>query len=71
MQPLGANMKMIREAIGRHRPEIMPIFETGLGLGLMHAECEVMMALLEALNEEGIVALPMHDSGARPRRPKG
>jgi hypothetical protein len=57
----GTTIKTIREAIVRNRPEIMPIFEKGLGLGLMHAESEVMIALLEAMKKEGIVALPMHD----------
>jgi hypothetical protein len=56
-----ATMKTIREAIAQKRPEIMPIFERGWGLELMHRESEVMMALLEALRGKGIVALPMHD----------
>jgi hypothetical protein len=61
MLPKGMTMASIREAIAKHRPEIMPIFEKGWGLQLMHRESEVMMALLEALKEKRIVALPMHD----------
>jgi hypothetical protein len=59
--PPGTTMTSIREAIAAHRPEIMPIFERGWGLELMHRESEVMMALLEALKKKGIIALPMHD----------
>jgi hypothetical protein len=44
----------------RHHP-IKHLFFAGLGLKLQAQEAEIMMALLLALRDRGITALPIHD----------
>lgn len=52
----------VAAALLRHHEAVRHRFFTGYGLRLMRAESDVLIALLHALNGEGITALPIHDA---------
>jgi hypothetical protein len=52
----------IIEPIKRHHHAVADHFFTGVGVELMRAESDLMVALLLDLKDQGIVALPIHDA---------
>jgi hypothetical protein len=59
--PPGLTVAEARRALLKAHPKLEAVIETGIGYSLMHTESEVLLAGLERLVREGIVALPMHD----------
>ena len=49
-------------AIVSHHAPVSAYFHTGVGMELMFQESEILVSVLLALKDEGIVALPIHDS---------
>lgn len=54
--------KRLREAVVAHYPALASPFATASGDHLMHVESNVMVALLLAMEERGLVGLPLHDA---------
>jgi hypothetical protein len=53
--------EVIQRIVDAH-PRVSQYFGTGIGLHLMFKESEIMVDLLLALKQMGIVALPVHDA---------
>lgn len=53
--------EVIKRIVDAH-PRVTQYFGTGIGLHLMFKESEIMVDLLLALKQMGIVALPIHDA---------
>jgi hypothetical protein len=52
----------VLDAIGRHHRGIAPLFFTGVGMKTMFVESEVLIDVLLALMDKGVIALPIHDA---------
>lgn len=59
--PEGWTARQLVEAMTARHPAIAHIFGTDVGVELMHTESRALMAVLLALADRGIPALPMHD----------
>jgi hypothetical protein len=59
--PDGATALKVRNAIQARHPALAPILETSVGMSLMFMESQVLLAILECLMAQDIVALPIHD----------
>jgi hypothetical protein len=59
--PDGATASKVRKAIQAKHPALAPILETSVGMRLMFMESQVLLAILERLMPQDIVALPIHD----------
>jgi hypothetical protein len=69
---MGLGDKLSAVAITGAHPGLQPYVCTGdHSPWLQEAESEVMIGVLEALAESGVVALPLHDSVIVPRRSLG
>ena len=55
------SLKDLQALVASNLPQLKPLFGTGVGLGLMFTESQILLEVLEALIADGIVALPMHD----------
>jgi hypothetical protein len=60
--PEGWGVAKTKSAILRHHPALKDAWCRALGYGLMFDESCVMIAVLNALMEEGVVGLPIHDA---------
>lgn len=59
--PGGISGKQARGAILEAFPALAPIFETGIGMGLMFQESQTLIAAMLDLAGRGHACLPMHD----------
>jgi hypothetical protein len=59
--PPGWPLPKARAAILDRHPTLRPCFGRGLGHELMRLESDIMLAVLDQLREEGVVALNLHD----------
>ncbi len=59
--PPGTSGPQLRAAILAAHPALAPVFETGIGLGLMFTESQVIVKALLDLADQKVPALPMHD----------
>jgi len=48
--------------IAKKHPVIFPLMTSGIGMQLFRTEADILVAVLEALRAEGIIALPVHDA---------
>jgi hypothetical protein len=64
---LGEWMKAVEAA----HPGMVPMFNRGIGHQLQFTESQIMVAVLLRLREDGVVALPIHDSIIVPRSVAG
>jgi hypothetical protein len=69
--PTGISGSRIRSAILAAHPALASVFETGIGLSLMFAESQILVAALLWLLDRRIPALPMHDGIMGPRSRAG
>lgn len=60
--PKKAKARDMFQWIGNEHPAIRPYFWTGIGLHLMFRESLILVDVLLALIDRGIVALPIHDA---------
>ncbi len=59
--PEGWTAKRLTKAMEDHHPAIAHLFGSDVGIELMFAESQILMAALVQLETSGIPSLPMHD----------
>ena len=60
--PSRISLNDILRAIAKKHPVIFPLMTSGIGMQLFRTEADILVAVLEALRAEGIIALPVHDA---------
>lgn len=60
--PSRISLNDILGAIAKKHPVIFPLMTSGIGMQLFRTEADILVAVLEALRAEGIIALPVHDA---------
>lgn len=59
--PEGWTAKRLADAMAARHPRIAHLFGTDIGIDLMFAESQILVALLLRLGEQGVPGLGMHD----------
>jgi hypothetical protein len=60
--PAGTKLREAVDAIKRKHAPIAHLFGTGIGFDFMFIESRILLDILAALYQEGVTALPLHDS---------
>lgn len=67
MLPTGVSMTEVVEKLEQAHAPIRHLFFTGIGHRAQFTESEILVDVLQALKEQGIVGLPIHDAVVVPR----
>ena len=60
--PSRISLQDILAATQKKHPKIYPLMTSNIGLRLFRTESDILIAVLTALREQGVVALPIHDA---------
>ena len=60
--PKAVTIATVLRAIEEKHPKIFPMMTSGIGMQLFRKESDILVSVLVALKDKGIVALPIHDA---------